>query len=163
MNENKPPSISAGCSNTPPERLLAIDPGIANGWAIFEKGRIKDLGSINGVEAFDEWLHEVPNKYGPVDVVVVEDFRLFRHKASQQIGSRFEASQVIGLVQSWARRNGAEFIKQSSDILSIAQVWSKMKMPKNHSKSHHVSAYNHGFYYLVKNDMRLPEGMENEQ
>lgn len=159
MSENKQPSISAGCSNTPPERLLAIDPGIANGWAIFENGVVKDLGSVIGVEKFDEWLHEVPNRYGKVDIVIIEDFRLFRHKAQQQIGSRFEAVQVIGLVQSWARRNEATLVKQGSDILAIAPKWSKMPMPKDHSKSHSVSAYNHAFYYLVKNDMRLPEGM----
>lgn len=157
MNNQR--SISAGCSNTPPARLLAIDPGIDNGWAIFENGVVKDLGSVNGVEAFDEWLHEVPNKFGPVDVVVVEDFRLFRHKAQQQIGSKFEAVQVIGMVQSWARRNKATLVKQGSAILSIAPKWSKMPMPRNHAKSHHVSAYNHAFYYLVNNDMRLPEGM----
>lgn len=159
MNENNQHSISAGCSNTPPERLLAIDPGIHNGWAIFEKGVIKDLGSIDGVTNFDIWLHNVPKEYGPVDVVVIEDFRLFRHMAQKQIGSKFEVTQVIGLVESWARRNKAEVVKQNSDILSVAVKWSKMPMPKNHSQSHHVSAYNHGFYYLVKNDMRLPEGM----
>jgi len=156
---SKPLITSAGCSNTPPERLLSIDPGKHVGWAIFENGTVKDLGAISGVEKFDEWLHEVPAKYGPVDVVVMEDFRLFRHKAQQQIGSRFEASQVIGLVTSWARRNKAELVMQNADILGIAPKWSKMPMPKDHSKSHHVSAYNHAFYYLVTNDMRLPEGM----
>lgn len=152
-------SISEGCSNTPPARLLAIDPGIANGYAIFENGIIKDLGSVNGVEAFDVWLHNVPEKYGPVDVVVCEKFVLFRGKAKQQIGSKFEVSQVIGMVTSWARRHGATLVMQPADILAIAPKWSKMPMPKDHSKSHHVSAYNHAFYYMVTNDMRLPEGM----
>src|SRR6478735_1980723 len=160
MSKGSLRSISGASFNTPPERLLAIDPGIHNGWAVFEKGVIKDLGSVDGVEAFDVWLHNVvPDKYGHIDVVVIEDFRLFRGKAKQQIGSRFETVQVIGLVQSWARRNKAELVKQGSDILAIAPKWSKMPMPKNHANSHHVSAYNHAFYYLVKNDMRLPEGM----
>jgi hypothetical protein len=160
MSKNSQPSISVGCSNTPPARLLAIDPGIHNGWAIFEHGVVKDLGTVDGVEAFDVWLHNVvPEKYGKVDVVVIEDFRLFRGKAKQQIGSRFETVQVIGGVQSWARRQGAELVKQSADILQIAPKFSKMTMPRNHNKSHHISAYNHAFYYLVNNDMRLPEGM----
>jgi hypothetical protein len=155
MKLSNQPSISAGCSNTPPARLLAIDPGIHNGWAIFKNGVVENLGSIDGVAEFDKWLHNQDN----IDVVVIEDFRLFRHKAKQQIGSKFEAVQVIGLVESWARRQGAKVVKQNADILAIAPKWSKMPMPKNHSVSHHVSAYNHAFYYLVKNDMRLPEGM----
>lgn len=156
---NKQLSTSVACSNTPPARLLAIDPGKATGWAIFENGVVKTMGAEHSVEAFDKWLHDVPEKFGKIDVVVMEDFRLFRHKAQQQIGSRFEASQVIGLVTSWARRHGAELVMQKADILAIAPKWSKMPMPKDHSKSHSVSAYNHAFYYLITNDMRMPEGM----
>lgn len=154
-NVNKQPFISAGSFNTPPERLLAIDPGIHNGWAIFKNGIIEDLGTIDGIHEFDEWLHKQEN----IDLVVLEDFVLFRHKAQVQIGSKFEVTQVIGMVKSWARRNKIPVVMQKSDVLPIAGTWSKMPMPKDHSKSHHVAAYNHGFYYLVNNNMRAPEGM----
>lgn len=158
-NTRKQPLVSTGLSAKPPEWLLAIDPGLTTGWAIFKNGVVNDLGSIRGVREFITWLEEVPNKYGPVTVIVVETYKLFRGKAQQQIGSEFEAVQVIGACDSWAMRNEVELIKQPSSILEIAPKWSKMPMPRDHSKSHHVAAYNHAFYYMITNNMRLPEGM----
>lgn len=138
---------------TPPHLLLAVDPGIANGWAEFTDGILTDWGTVKGVNEFDDWLHSRPHKY---DQVVFEDYRLFRHKAQQQIGSRFEAVQVIGMLGSWARRQGAKTDRQPSSILPIGAKYSGWAMPSDHSKSHHVSAIAHGFYWLVSNNMIIP-------
>lgn len=133
---------------------ISIDPGVSTGWVTWDdKGTMLAQGTSRSVEEFDTFLHTLPS----IPVVIVEEFRLFKNKALQQSGSRMETSQVIGIIRSWARRNKAEVIEQQAQILSIAQLWSGMKMPSNHSVSHWVSAYNHGFYYLVKKGVRKLE------
>lgn len=142
-----------------PEIMLAIDPGVANGWAIFKRGILSEWGIVNGVNEFDDWLHEQTHKFNQL---VYEDYRLFKHKAIQQSGSRFEAVQVIGMLNSWARQNGVKFNpdtdRQPSSILPEGCAWSGWKMPSDHSKSHHVAAIAHGTYWLVKNSMIIPAG-----
>jgi hypothetical protein len=60
------------------------------------------------------------------------------------------AAQAIGMVKSYATRNGIELIEQSPQILENAQKMSQVKMPSDHNQSHWVAAYLHGFWYLVK-------------
>lgn len=142
-----------------PKVLLSVDPGKATGWAVYNKTLMKDMGICRTPEEFDVWLDSFVAKYGPPDVVLIEDFVLFRHKAKQQIGSRFEVSQVIGITKRFARQADAEVVMQKSDILPTAVLYSKMPIPKDHANSHHIVAANHAVYYLVSHDMMLPIGM----
>jgi hypothetical protein len=144
-----------------PTVLFAFDPGKATGWTVFVDGIFKNWGISRGLDKFDEDLDTLEEVYGRPTVVVAEDFRLFRGKALQQSGSKMEASQVLGMLQRQARKWKAQYIKQSSNILPIAVKWSKMPLPSNHANSHNYAAYNHGFYYLVKNNMAVPVGMED--
>jgi hypothetical protein len=143
----------------PPGVLLAVDPGKSTGWAVYVDGLVKNLGICRTPEEFDIWLDSFVETYGKPDVVVIEKFVLFRHKAKQQIGSQFEVSQVIGVAKSFGRKTEAEVVMQGSDILPTAVMWSKMKIPTDHNVSHHIVAANHAVYYLVSNDMMLPLGM----
>lgn len=141
--------------------MLAVDPGKSTGWCVFKEGVLRDTGICRSVEEFDEKIDHLEEEYGKPDLLVVEHFYLFKHKAQQQSGSTFEAVQVIGMLKRQARKWGAEFVTQNSSILPIAVKWSKVAMPSNHKNSHWISAYNHGIYYLVKNGMALPTGMES--
>lgn len=128
---------------------LAIDPGefSNNGYALFNKKGVcldKDQITRDALMALlDEYVDELT-------AVIIEDFTLFKNKALQQSGSKLETVRVIGAVEDFCRRHEIECVKQASSILAIAQLWSGEKMPKNHSKSHWVAAYNHGYYYLAK-------------
>lgn len=150
-----PKSLSTSLDSSP-KRVLAIDPGKATGWAIFENCLPRDYGTCRGMEEFQDWLVELKPK---PDVIVVENFKLFKWKAMQQSGSDMPASQVLGMVKMYAKSNNIPVVEQSSQILPIAQIWSKMKMPSNHDNSHHISAYNHAVYYLVSNNWMKPVGM----
>jgi hypothetical protein len=97
------------------------------------------------------------DELGAVPEVIVEDFTLYKSKALQQSGSKMETVRVIGSIESWARRNKSVLVKQPASHLTIAQLWSGVKMPSDHRKSHWVSAYNHGYYYLVKQGVRKLE------
>lgn len=85
---------------------------------------------------------------------VVEDFRLFAHKANAQIGSRMDASQVIGAIKyAVSRANGKiELVMQEPSILATAAIWSGEGVSYVHKKQHmpdQLSAYNHAHYYLT--------------
>lgn len=141
--------------NTPPSRLLAIDPGKDTGWCLFINGEIANFGICRGLEELLTFIENEPK----VDIVVMEEFRLFHSKALQQSGSRLETVEAEGIVRSWAWRNKVKLVLQlPKDPLKLGQMWSGVAMPKNHKNSHGISALYHGVYYLVKNGMREIHG-----
>lgn len=135
--------------------LLAVDPGDTAGYAMFSDGGqfIKD-GQIKGAEDFAEFCIEAEKRN--LNTIVVEDYRLQRHRAQQQSGSRFQAVQQIGMLKLLAAKNKAKFVLQGPDKYPIGLLLSGKEMPKDHKKSHHVVAYAHGWYYLVQQGMVDP-------
>jgi hypothetical protein len=129
--------------------LLAIDPGMMLGWAMFNEGEVTNLGQIH-FKDFTQWLEDQPR----MDLIIVEDFRLFKHKALQQSGSRLETVKCIGIIESYATRNKVNVVLQSSNILPIAEKWTGQKRPSKHEVGHKICAYLHGEYYLIKNNFK---------
>lgn len=130
---------------------LCFDPGISTGWARFDnEGQITEKGILRGLDALADFLEEteIPTH------IICESYRVFKHKATAHIGSKVETAQAIGMIKAKARLWKAEYIEQPSSILTIAQMWSGVKLPSNHDKSHDIAAYNHGVYYLQKNGIR---------
>lgn len=126
---------------------LSIDPGETSGWATFdEEGTFKAWGQIKGTPELEDWLAELE----PPKVVIIEEFRLYKSKALQQSGSKLETVQVIGSVKNQARRWKATIVEQRADVRGIAELYSGVSEKSvPHSKSHKISAMNHGTYYLV--------------
>lgn len=142
-------------------KYLAVDPGETSGWATFDsEGNMTGWGQILGFDNFDDWL----DKQEPFDVVIYENYRLFKQRALQQAGSKLLTVQIIGALKSKARKWGARVVEQNPDIKKIAQMWSQEKPDGAHHKnSHKIDAYNHGFYYLVNQGVcktALQEGRE---
>lgn len=136
-----------------PQVLIAFDPGKTTGWSIFLDGKPESLGQT-GIEEMPGKLAEFADTYkGKKVVVVYENFKLFRGRAIQQSGSDMEASQIVGQVKMIAAQNKWEIYDQPPNIKPIAQKWSGAVPPSNHAISHQVDAYNHGYYWLVKNGM----------
>lgn len=130
---------------------LAIDPGKTTGYAFFDiNGKPVKKGQIKGVEDFADWFMDLDPR---PTVIIYEDFILFKNKALEQTGSNMEASQVIGIIRSMARRWGVELHKQPASVLPIAQKWAGITIKEmgSHDKTHWVSAYCHGWYWLQKN------------
>lgn len=132
--------------------LLAVDPGAGRtatiGVAIFElpSGQLKDLQMFT-MEAFDTFLLNLEG----ITQVVYETYQIRRSKASAHVGSKVEVVESVGLTKAFARRNKIPFDEQPSSILPIAEKWFQIKMPGDHSKSHHISALLHGMYWLKQN------------
>jgi len=76
--------------------ILGLDPGRRTGYAVVAAdGSLVEGGSFG----WGEWTELERLFVLPVEVVVVEAFCLYRHKAGSQIGSEFEPAQVIGAVR----------------------------------------------------------------
>lgn len=133
--------------------LLAIDPGESTGWATYSAtGEFINAGICRSREEVYTMLKEV----GPVAKVVIEDYRLYSHKAVQQSGSRLETVRVIGAIESWAAINGSEVILQAASIKKIAEKWSGIKPKGDHKNLHHIDAMLHGHYYLQRTEVIKP-------
>lgn len=137
--------------------ILSIDPGKANGYAKWkDTGEFMMMGQLV-IEDIPEFLAKLEE---PVSVVVVEDYIIFSKRAKQQAGSNVPAARVIGALELFAAQKGAKLVKQDASILTSAQKIANMKMPSDHSVSHQISAYLHGYHYLVKNGLRHPWAAE---
>lgn len=128
-------------------RLLAIDPGGMNGlcWWTGEDTHMEQFTHIK-LDDLPEWLEEFDPK---PELIVYENFHLFKHRALQQAGSNLPASQAIGIIKSYAKRHHIKIVDQSPQILTNASKMTQMKMPSDHSQSHWVSAYLHGMWYMI--------------
>lgn len=127
--------------------IIGVDPGKMTGWAEFDdKGNMLRMGQFP-VDVMLDFLNTYPFK---VERVVYEDFRLLRKRAMQQVGSRFEASQIIGALKGFCRARGVPANAQDSSILSIAYMHAGLVQPGDHSKSHEWDAYVHVHHYLLK-------------
>ena len=136
---------------------LAYDPGKTTGWARFsDAGEAVSYGQVD-LDELMEHLDEMAFEREEIKAVIVEDWLLFKKKAVQQVGSRMEASQAIGILKKFAKDNNAEFILQPSNVKSIAQKWTQLKPVGSHANSHWVDAFNHGAYYLINAGIRQTE------
>ena len=136
-------------------RLLAIDPGGANGvcWWTGDDIHMEGFDQVK-LNDLPKWLDAFDPK---PDLIVYENFKLWKHRALQQSGSDLPAAQAIGMIKSYASIYNITIVDQSPQILGSAQMMSQMKMPKDHSQSHWVSAYLHGYWWLVKNGHKKVE------
>ena len=134
--------------------ILSVDPGDTTGIAYWE-----DDGTFLAREAlpFEELLEKLNSFTGNIKVIVCEDYRLRGGRQIAQTGSRFVAVQVIGALKLIAKEYKAKFILQPSNVLPVAELHSGVKRPSNHSKSHDIDAYNHGYYYLETQGLLKPK------
>lgn len=138
---------------------LGIDPGDTTGWAYFdESGQFQSFGQEKYLDFMDTLVGWPDN----IGTIVIEDFKLFQWKAKQQSGSTMVASQVIGAVTLWARTRGVIVVKQPASVKPIAQKFSQVKPPSDHSFSHWVDAYNHVWFYMVQQGIR-PTPLQEEE
>jgi hypothetical protein len=134
---------------------ISWDPGVTTGvvcWDLEGEPVRKAQLNINGLNLFlrnfEQHLRKNPEDK-PVEWII-EDYRVFNHKASAHAGSRLETARISGNLEGVAARAGIEIVFQPANILNITQMWSGVRMPSDHSKSHQVSAYLHGYYRLHK-------------
>lgn len=136
---------------------LAADPGTHTGWAVWDKdGGFIRMGTTHG----DNELRELLNTFSTIKIVIIEDFRLWKHKARDQAGSRMPAPKAIAILETYANIWKAKTILQPSNIKGNAENLTGVrtvdengkKLPKD--QTHVIDAYNHGEYYLIGQGIR---------
>ena len=133
--------------------VISVDPGESSGIAYWsDKGEFVEKEMLTQEELFDK-IEKLEN----VTVIVCEDYRLRQGKQMVQTGSRFVAVQIIGALKAYAQRVGANFVLQPANVLTVASLHSGIKRPSNHSRSHDVDAYNHGYYYFETKGLLAPK------
>jgi DNA-directed RNA polymerase sigma subunit (sigma70/sigma32) len=126
-------------------KILALDPGKTTGYILYEPDTrtILERGEL---ELFDR----VDDLISLADFVIYESFGLFEHKAKDQIGSEFEACQVIGVIKYFLKKTGRDYVvqKPSDQIFFDDKKLAKLNM---RSKSNHInSATKHLLMYLLR-------------
>ena len=136
--------------------ILVVDPGDTTGYALFEEdGELY----LKGQADFDKFLDFLlKNSF---DSIVVEDYRLRKGKQAQQTGSRFQAVQVIGALKYIARQEEIPFELVSVQAKTLGSMYSGVKPPSDHKKSHEIDAYNIGIYWLVDNKIIEPPALKD--
>lgn len=128
--------------------VIAVDPGSAHiGVAISRKGHIsaREYPAKHWLVAFEQIVREF-------DVVVIEKFVLYPHKAATQSWAPMATSEMIGAMQWIALTAGCEVIMQGADIKIPTRRQCKARGLLWKNKSIHASdALLHLQYYLLRN------------
>lgn len=114
-------------------------------------------------DELDEFLQNLQEVKDTLKVIIVESYRVFSHKLESHRNKKMLTSECIGRIKFAARMLGVKVVEQPSTILSTAEKWSGTKLPKNHDRSHSVSAYLHGYYYLHRENVLRARVLERIQ
>lgn len=144
--------------------VFGIDPGKNIGFARFDvqdkvikhkSETIMDFDLFCVVMNSVSIMAQERNSPEPI-IIVMEDFLLFAHKAKNQIGSRMDASQVIGVVKYLVKTSNGRLVlvMQQPSINLTAAKYSGHGLAILNRGGHlpdDISASNHAHYWLVEN------------
>lgn len=134
-------------------KIVALDPGLTTGICVahWESGREFTLLQTGVIEWENRFkvIDFVLQSHKP-SFIVVESFRLYSHKAREQIGSDFPSAQFIGTLQAYAYEHGL----LDNIRLQPANVRSSVRVLDEHKRmvgaSPHVNdAYRHLRYFII--------------
>lgn len=114
-------------------------------------------------DELDEFLQNLQEVKDTLKVIIVESYRVFSHKLEAHRNKKMLTSECIGRIKFAAKTLGVPVVEQPSTILSTAEKWAGAKMPSNHARSHSVSAYLHGYFYLHKHGVLRARVLERIQ
>jgi hypothetical protein len=152
-------------------KILSFDPSGSfhegkgtTGWALFVDKELKEFGEIKASdymlkqEYFSAHDDLILNHYP--DIIVIESYKLFGHKAKQQSGSNLETPQLIGFIEMVAFRlnikvvfqDPSQKIRVADDILTRMGVFekkgNKYYCQGKQTNLHMRDAIRHGIFYI---------------
>lgn len=127
--------------------MLALDPGETTGWALFVGHRLVKAGEFKVTSSllFDHLLlHEKPQQ------LVIENYKVYAHRAAQHIGSEVPTIQYIGMLK---------YLAAVYDIpLTLQMAFQAKKFVTDnrlvdlglwHTSKHARDAIRHGVYWIL--------------
>lgn len=150
--------------------ILAIDPGYTTGIALGENVCISPNATTFDVTLARELLWEDRFNFltffrnlPPLKAIVIEEFRLFKHRATDQINSEFPSVRVIGIVEAYAMQFGYldKIIYQRPADIHIGGK-AALSIPPEHKamlafSNHATDAYLHLRYYIKTHRKELTQ------
>ena len=137
-------------------RLAAFDPGLTTGYCVID---IQDDGKDFVVHRTDEipWEARFKNlEYIFLEdqpkIIVIEQFRLYPHKAKAQIGSEFPSVRVIGIIETMCYQERIDETKihfqGAGDIVKTMVLDRDVKLVAG--SPHKIDAYRHARLHFLK-------------
>jgi len=123
-------------------RVLAIDPGKANGWALFMDGSLLESGVADKEQLYSMLETE------ELDHVVYESYRLYATHSRQMIGDEFLTPQIIGVIQYICTKRGITFSEQPATTKAFHNDRRLKDMGLYVPIDHRRDAIRHGLYYF---------------
>lgn len=135
--------------------VVAFDPGETTGFvgATWLGGKNFGITEVTKITWDDRFYHiRDLLKFHVPDHIIIEDFRLYHHRAQSQIGKDFPSVQVIGAIQSYCYEMG--YLDRI--VMQPASVRSSVKIADEHllmvgASPHVQDAYKHLRYFVIIN------------
>lgn len=141
----------------PAQNLIAFDPGVTTGYCIakYIGGReflVIRAGQIAWEDRFAMIRNLLELREKPFDHVLVESFRLYRHKAQQLVNNDFPSSQLIGVIEFICWEHGSLYCVHQQP----ASVRQNVQILEHHrafliDQPHAQDAYRHIRYFVLTN------------
>lgn len=152
-------------------KILTFDPSGnftegkgTTGWSLFVDKELSEFGELRASDHSNKLYyfesHEWLIKEHKPDIIVIESYKLFGHKAKQQSGSSLETPQLIGFIEMVAFKNKIDLffqdpsnkIRVADDILTRMGVFEK-KGNKYYCQGkitnlHMRDSIRHGIFYI---------------
>ena len=132
---------------------LCFDPGHTTGYAVFSGLHLMESGEIV-TKPIEKAVHNIQHlmEVKQPDIVVMEDYRVYKWKTEHHGGSELLTTRVIGCIETFCVINGvANIIKQPAHIAkgfckdSKLKEWGFYKKGERHARD----AIRHGCYFLL--------------
>lgn len=133
--------------------ILCFDPGHTTGWATFVDNELVESGQIDttSIAACVTNAADLFKCFEPW-VVVMEDYRVYKWRKEQHVGSEMLTTRIIGCLETLAVQNQVpEIIKQPAHVAKgfctddKLRVWGYYQRGERHARD----AIRHGCYYIL--------------
>ena len=143
--------------------IYAFDPGRNTGWArwdllpgLSEFQMPTSFGEMKQLELFQFLDNLFQDSIEDLDwLFIYENYRINNRNFNHQWNDG-ETLRVIGAIEYRAHQLGIKFISQEPSVRPMGAGYSGLPHdPRKHTKDH-ISAMQHGYYYMIKNKLMLP-------
>lgn len=137
--------------------LLALDPGHTTGWAVFHEYKLYCSGEVDTSE-IDTAVQELKPLFDTFvpHTIVLEDYRVYRWRQKQHVGSELMTTRVIGCIETLSSLDSIPVYKQPAQVAKSfckdtkLKAWGIYKPGERHARD----AIRHGAYFLINGPLR---------
>ncbi len=140
------------------KHILSFDPGHTTGWAYFFDALLVDQGEIDttSIQACIENAQPLFHSHRP-EIVVMEDYRIYKWRQKQHVGSAMLTTRIIGSLETLAIQDFVNHVvKQPAHVAKGFCTDKKLKEWGMHKPGmgHARDAVRHGCYYILFGSVR---------